>query len=212
METLELIERWPEMHESGPVRLLDDRRREQDEVGEVAAPRGQVGDGALVDGQAAGGVGLVDQALLRETVICSPPAPLRLIATLWSRPRAAPLVPLAGLEPGGRGFEHVVADGQQGRDETAVRAGGDGARVPVAVAVIRTLALGTALPLGPWTSPSMEAAPDSDWAMARVAPGTGGEEIPRGGEGDIVRIERPPRVYMPFTCPRRGAPSPRTCV
>jgi hypothetical protein len=64
---------------------------------------------------------------------------------------------------------------------------------PVAVAVMRTLALGTALPFGPRTSPSIEAAPDSDWATARVAAGPAARN-PTRRRGTYRRIENLQRI------------------
>src|SRR3954464_9461609 len=79
---------------------------------------------------------------------------------------------------------------------------------PVAVAVMRTLALGTAFPLGPCTSPSSEAPPDSDWAADGVAPGPAARR-PTRRRGKYLRIEDLQTVYMPLTVlgeerPRRG--------
>src|SRR5258707_3981971 len=90
--------------------------------------------------------------------------------------------------------------------------------------MIRTLALGTALPVGPWTSPSRDAPPDSDWAAALVAPGPAARN-PTRRRGKYRRIEdlqgptcrlrvlgeeRPRRGPLGLTPSFRGRSSPRS--
>ncbi len=196
--------------EAGPVRFLDDRRREQDEVGEVPAPRGQVGDGARIDGQASRGVGLVDQAGLGRDRDLLAADGLEVDGDGLGRAHAQhDVVPPAGKEPGGRGFDRIAADGQQGRHETAVRARDDGAPITGGGGHDPDAGVGDGLAGGA-----------VDLALEGRAPGFGlggrfgrtgaGREKPDEEEREISSHRRPPRVYMPFTCPRRGAPSPRT--
>ncbi len=196
--------------EAGAVRFLDDRRREQDEVGEVPAPRGQVGDGARIDGQAARGVGLVDQARLRRDRDLLAADGLEVEGDGLCRAHAQrDVVPPAGQEPGGRGFDHIASHGQQGRDETAVRARADRARITGRGSGDPDAGVGDGLAVG-----------TVDLALEGRAPGFGlggrlgrteaGREKPDEEEREKSSHRRPPRVYMPFTCPRRGVPSPRT--
>jgi hypothetical protein len=67
------------------------------------------------------------------------------------------------------------------------------------VAVILTLALGTALPSGPWTEPSREAPPDSDWATAVVAPGPAARSATRrrGKYLRIIKVLRKAKAVSP---------------
>src|SRR6476469_7757506 len=88
--------------------------------------------------------------------------------------------------------------------------------------MILTLALGMALPSGPWTEPSREAPPDSDWPTAVVAPGPAARSPTRrsGKYRRIIKVlrtpapdppvspaEPPKRIYRNLYIQRRPSPA-----